>query len=461
MGVRQWLIALPIIVGGALESGTAVATDGYFQYGYGARQKALGGASVADSRDATAAALNPAGLVDVEDQTNIALSIFRPLRGFVGSGEPGLTPLGDIDSGRNYFFIPNLAWSRQLPKDSLADVVALTLYANGGLNTDYRAVPGSPTCAALLAVPPVLGGPIGKGKGVFCNGKTGSDLNQAFLSLALAKEIGRVSVGIAPIFAVQLLEFQGVQLFEAFSASPNDVSNNGHDVSFGGGVRAGVQVRLTNRFRVGVAGNSRIWMSEFDSYRGALAESGDFDIPPTLQAGVAFDLTPAVTLMADYKRIWYSEVKSMHNPFANILTAGVNPSNLLGASNGPGFGWDDINIVKFGAEWRASPKLTLRAGYAFNEGPFSSRDVMPNILAPGIVQQHFTAGLKYSMSDSWDLELTGFYSPRETVSGPELAIPTPLGPIGNPKHDIEIQGEGGEVTLGLTYRFGAAGARLK
>ncbi len=30
----------------------AEATEGYFQYGYGARQGALGGAGVADSRDA-------------------------------------------------------------------------------------------------------------------------------------------------------------------------------------------------------------------------------------------------------------------------------------------------------------------------------------------------------------------------------------------------------------------------
>ncbi|WP_457817321.1 hypothetical protein, partial [Staphylococcus aureus] len=38
------------------------ATDGYFQDGLGARNKALAGAGVADSRDATAAALNPAGI---------------------------------------------------------------------------------------------------------------------------------------------------------------------------------------------------------------------------------------------------------------------------------------------------------------------------------------------------------------------------------------------------------------
>jgi long-chain fatty acid transport protein len=450
-----------MVVGATFETGVANATEGYFQYGYGARQKALGGAGVADSRDATAAALNPAGLVDVDDQINIALSIFRPLRGFVGSGEPGLTPLGDIDSTRNYFFIPNFAWSRRLPEGSLADVAALTLYANGGLNTDYRAIPGSPTCNQLHELPPLFGGPIGQGRGVFCNGKTGSDLNQAFLSLALAKGFGRVSVGVAPIFAVQIIEFQGLQLFEPFSQSPTDVSNNDHDFAFGGGVRAGVQIKATDRLRLGVAGNSRIWMSEFDSYRGLLAQSGAFDIPPALQAGIAYDLSPGLTLMADYKRIWYSTIKSVNNPSTNILAAGLNPVDMLGASNGAGFGWDDINIFKFGAEWRASPKLTLRLGYAYNEGPFSSRDVMVNILAPGIVKQHFSAGLDYKISESWDLELAGFYSPKETVTGHELAIPTPLGTIGNPNHDIEIQGQGGEVTLGVTYRFGVAAATLK
>lgn len=448
--IRWGLLAIGLVLG--VE--TAKATEGYFQHGYGARQKAIAGAGVADSRDATAVALNPAGLVNVEDQLNISLSIFRPLRGFVGSGEPGLTPSGDIDSKHNYFYIPNIAWSKQLSQDSLVDVIGLSLYLNGGLNTEYD-TNGSSTCQALAAIPPTLGGGIGKGKGVFCNSKTGTNLEQAFLSAAFAKEFGPVSVGIAPIFAAQRIKFKGLQLFEPFSVAPTDVTNNDDDWSVGGGFRAGVELDLSDRVRVGIAGNSRIWMSKFDSYRGLLAQGGDFDIPPSLQAGIAVDVSPRFTLMADYKRIWYSEIKSINNPSTNILTAGVNPVNLLGASQGAGFGWEDINIVKFGAEWEATPRLTLRGGYAYNEGPFSSRDVQVNILAPGIVRQHFTAGLQYQIDDNWDFELAGFYSPKETVEGGELAIPTPLGAIGNPNHRIDIQGQGGEVTLGFTYRFGA------
>ena len=39
-------------------------------------------------------------------------------------------------------------------------------------------------------------------------------------------------------------------------------------------------------------------------------------IPPALQAGFAWEATPGVTLLADWKRIWYSDVESVGNPFA-------------------------------------------------------------------------------------------------------------------------------------------------
>ena len=82
------------------------ATEGYFQNGYGARHKALAGAGVADSRDATAAALNPAGLVHVTNQTNAAVSLFSPRREMVGTRTdpafPGFTPTGTVESGKDF-----------------------------------------------------------------------------------------------------------------------------------------------------------------------------------------------------------------------------------------------------------------------------------------------------------------------------------------------------------------------
>ncbi len=217
--------------------------------------------------------------------------------------------------------------------------------------------------------------------GIFGGGKLGVDLQQALISLAFAKQLGPVAVGIAPILARQQFKARGLG---AFGITQNDT-----DVSWGGGVRGGIEVSLSPALRLGVAASSRIWTQDFDKYSGLFAEQGGFDIPPSLQAGIAFDLAPNLTLLADYKHIWFGSVKSIANP-------STNPAPF-GADNGPGFGWDDVDVLKLGVEWRTSPDLTLRAGYAYATNAICARDVQLNILAPAVVQHHITAGLEYQL----------------------------------------------------------------
>ena len=429
------LIGLVSIAALALAATPATATDGYFQNGYGARQKALAGAGVADGKDATAAALNPAGIVHADDELDVAVGLFSPRRRMEGSGPPGFTPTGEVDSDRNWFVIPNIARNWRLQGNPWFDAVALTMYGNGGMNTAYPAI----------ARPD--GGCGGPATGVFCGGKAGVDLQQMFLSVAAAKRFGNVSVGVAPIFALQMFEARGLGAFAAGGASsdPANLTNNDHDISVGGGVRAGIEWAVLPHVRLGVAGTTPIWMQRFDKYGGLFAEQGGFDIPASMQAGIAVDVMPNLTLMADYKHIWYGSVPSIANPSTNLL---LGPTGLLGLDNGAGFGWKDVDVVKIGAEWRASPGLTLRAGYAYNTQPIGSRDVMFNILAPGVIQHHITGGLQYRLSQNMDLELAGMYALDATVRGSELPG------FGNPAHQIEIGMHQYEVTIGVKYRFG-------
>ncbi len=428
----------------------ASATDGYFQHGYGARQKALGGAGVADGRDATSAALNPAGLVHVGEELDVSVSVFSPRRSVTGSGQPGFTPLGEIESGSEYFAIPNLAWSTKAYANPLFDVVALTMYGNGGMNTDYKDFARAPNeCLDRF------NNPIGTRTGVFCFGAAGVNFNQAFLSVAFAKEVAPgVSIGVAPILAYQQIELVGIDAFSALSNDPSAVSGAGTDRSFGGGVRAGIEFSPLDNVRIGVAGNSRILMQRFDKYRGLFAEQGGFDIPPSVQAGIAVDVSTSLTLMVDYKHIWYSTINSIANPSTNGTTCnppafeGPGGPTCLGGDDGPGFGWDDISIIKVGAEWQATDVLTLRAGYSWNQSPIQSRDVMFNIIAPGIVQHHITGGFKYQLDTNYALEVTGMYVPSNSVSGAELAQ------FGNANHRIELEMYQFEVTAGVVYTFG-------
>ncbi len=419
------------VLGSLLMSSAAFATDGYFQDGIGARSKAMGGAGVADGRDATSAALNPAGIVNADNEIDVALSFFNPSRSFTGSGQPGFTPTGTYTSDSNFFAIPNIAINYRVQGSPFVDAIALTMSGNGGMNTNYRSSIVNPSCAGF-----------GGGSGVFCGGRTGVDLNQMLISLAFAKQLGNVSVGVAPVLGAQYFDARGLRAFSGASQSPASLTDNGHDLEFGAGVRGGVEWAVTPSFRVGIAGSTKIYMQPFTSYKGLFAEQGGFDIPANLQAGVAIDITPNLTALIDYKRIWYSQVASIGNPSTNILSG-----SPFGSNNGPGFGWQDVDAIKVGLEWRSSPTLTLRAGYNYNSQPIQSRDVMFNVLAPGLVQSQFTGGLAYKLSAKWDLEFAAMYAPRVNVVGGELPG------FGNPAHIIDTSLQEFEATVGIKYHY--------
>ncbi|MEZ5910688.1 MAG: outer membrane protein transport protein [Hyphomicrobiaceae bacterium] len=411
-------------------AGAAMATEGYFRHGYGARHEAMGGAGVADGRDSTTIALNPAALWRAGNEFTMAVSGFMPFRSMEGSGAPGFTPSGKVESGSEFFLVPNMSWSYRLAPGSIVDAVGFSVYGNGGMNTDFGGL--------ARTTPPCPPG----ATGIFCGGRLGVNLQQAFISFAMAKRFGSVSVGVAPIVARQQFEAEGLGLF--------GVSGSVTDVSWGYGARAGIEWQIAPGLRLGVAGNTRVYMEKFDKYARLFAGQGDFDIPASLQAGIAFDVNPHLTLMADYKRIWYGSVASIANPSANAFIA------PFGAGNGPGFGWRDIDIFKVGLEWRASRKLTLRAGYAYNTSPIRSADVMLNILAPGVVQHHITGGFEYKLNRKLSLEAAVFYAPEATVSGVELPPP-----FGNPAHRVQIAMDQLEVTVGIKYRWGAPEAAIE
>lgn len=405
------------------------ATEGYFQHGYGARSKALGGTGAADTRDSTGVSLNPAGLVHVDNEWAAAVSAFSPRREFEGGVGVGFTPEGTVESDTNWFAVPNLSASYRLAPNPFVDVIGFSVYGSGGMNTDYPGVDrGGPT-------------------GIFLGGPLGVDLQQALISVAFAKTIAPgVSVGVAPILARQQIKLRGLGAFAPGSSDPGYVTNNGTDVSWGVGVRGGVEWAVAPNIRLGIAGNSPIWSEEFDKYRGLFAEQGSFDIPASIQAGIAVDVTPSLTILADYRHIWFGSIASIANPSTNAA--------LLGSDNGPGFGWDDVDVVKLGVEWRSTPTLTLRAGYSYATNPISSRDVQFNILAPAVVQHHITAGFEYKVDKAWSVEFAGLYAPEETVSGYEI-------PPGNPGHAIDISMYQFEATFGVKYKFGAEEAPLK
>jgi long-chain fatty acid transport protein len=379
----------------------AQATDGYFSHGYGMKAKGRGGAAIAMTDDAFGGANNPGTMVFAGRRVDVGIEWFKPDREASRTGSTGLG-FGNVDgtadgNGDSSFFIPEFAYNHMLnPNLSLG----VTVYGNGGMNTRYpgNTIPAG-RCGATAA-------------NLLCGqGELGVDLMQLMIAPTLSwKFHPNHSIGLSPLIGYQRFEAYGLQPFGAISSDPNNLTNRGTDDAWGYGVRVGYYGKLTPTVSVGATWQSKIYMSEFDKYKGLFAEQGDFDIQMNFGLGVAWQATPQLLLAADYSRIYYSDIKSVGNPSTQApCTAGApTQSACLGASSSSiGFGWRDSNVFKLGAEYRLNPAWLLRAGYNYSDNPIESRDVTFNILAPGVIQHHLTLGFTFTLPGG--SELTGMY----------------------------------------------------
>jgi len=414
---------------------SALAADGFFLIGYGARQKALAGAGVADSRDAMALSVNPAGIVGLERQFQSGMTAAIGDRGYSTAGLTRVVAPGDVRSGRPLFPIPNSGYVHPIDADSAWSFVS---YANGGLNTAYS--------FGNFKAP--LGGPFG-------GGFAGADLQQSFMSLGYARRfatgIGSISIGVAPTIAVQMINIQGLKLFSPYSSNMYKLSDMAYDWSGGGGLRVGLEWRITDQLRLAVAGATPMFMTKFGKYAGLIVNGGSFDIPASLQAGLAYDLLPNLTIMADWRHIFYSAVPALGNP-ANPVTIGS-----LGTANGPGFDWKDTNSAAFGVEWRATDDLTLRSGYHYSTSPLRARSVLVNVLAPVLHKHHIGGGLNYRVTNNSSIDFATVYVFKNSFTGVEALPQSARLPFGgvNPAASITLFTRAVEFTLGYNYKYDA------
>jgi len=198
-----------------------------------------------------------------------------------------------------------------------------------------------------------------------------------------------------------------------FSVSPENVTNNGFDYSYGGGVRFGWLGTIAEGLDLGVSYQTKLYMTAFDNYKGLFAEGGNFDIPAVLNAGAAYKLTPKLTLAFEYDRIFYSDIKAINNS-NNLKPLG---NNRLGADDGLGFGWEDINVYKFGAQYDYSDQWSFRLGYSHGDEPFKGAQALFNILAPATITDHFTAGLTYRFGAGHEVNLAYMHAFNNEIPG--------------------------------------------
>jgi long-chain fatty acid transport protein len=446
------------LVAGLLAAGSAFATNGYFTHGIGTKNKAMAGSGIAMPEDAIDIANNPAVAAVIGDHLVFGAALFSPIRKYETSasqlnGQFGAFTIGPnkLTSDKDLFVIPHIARNWQLEN---GNSLGVAFYGRGGMNTTWNGGtatfdPDGPGPAPIMTL-----------EGTYGGGKAGVNLSQAFLDLTYAKALNdKFSIGAAAVMVAQMFKADGVGNFagytETFAASggmtmPQNLSNNGTDWSYGAGFKLGFHSQLTDQFSMGLMYQSKIWMSEFKDYADLFAQQGGMDIPSNLKFGMTFRPNDIVALNFDIDQIWYSDVKSVNNPISYLYSCptagqgGTDLSRCLGGDNGGGFGWDDMTVYKVGMKWKAGEDWTWRFGYSYGKQPIPTSEMTFNILAPGVMESHITAGFTLNRTANRDLNVSLMYAPNKKVTGPQNFDPTQN--VTFEMHQFEL-----EVSYGMRF----------
>ena len=421
-----------------LSPGLALAANGYIQYGYGTASKSMGGVSYALPQDALIPSSNPAGLVEVGSRFDFGVDYLAPHRGGSIQGNRQITLAsadGNWDANDiSQFYVPEFGIARR-HNDRLS--YGLAVYGNGGLNTEYSTNPYG---------------------GFGATGHAGTDLLQVFVTPALAYRLTeRQAIGVGINLAFQQLQAYGLDVFATksfpgpFSESPDHLTNQGRDRSFGYGYRLGYFAEPLEGLTFGASWQPRTNFQRFDKYRGLIRDQGKLDVPAKYGAGVAWHSDFGLTLAFDVERIDYAKVPAIGTPLQPLLDGA-----LLGSDNGPGFGWRSVTAYKFGTSYELTPTLRLAAGFGTVRQPIPRDQTLLNLLTPAILEDRYTAGFVYRMEA---VAISGYYmyGPENVVHGknsiPPNQLANPLPPQSFGGGEADLRADGSCFGFSIGYQF--------
>ena len=218
------------------------------------------------------------------------------------------------------------------------------------------------------------------------------------------------SVGGGPIYVTG-----GVTLNKNLSRSLTDEMGNPSDVSIEAknvsawGYTAGFLVNPAKNVRVGVNYRSRITMEARDgdatfndipAFAQGIYSNTKFDadlpLPAELTAGLSVELTDKWLVAFDFNHAYWNVYKSLTVDFANGIPTSVNPRN-----------YKDASTYRFGAQFKPSQKVALRAGWYWDESPVQDGYFAPE--TPRNDSMGFTGGLTFQVTPKFGIDASFLY----------------------------------------------------
>lgn len=225
-------------------------------------------------------------------------------------------------------------------------------------------------------------------------------------------ETDLLTINIAPSVAYKVLDwvsigggidiqYADVKLTTALFTGPGnpDVISEVEGDDWAVGYNVGILFEPLPTTRVGIHYRSRIDHAlEGDvkaTQAGVLRSNGpgtaDLDLPDIIAVGFAHDVTPALTLMAEYNWYGWSSFKEIRVKQAGEDDRPV-PQN-----------YQDTFSIAVGAQYKLNEEWTVRSGFQYDETP--TVDGFRSTRTPDGDRYWLSAGLSYDISDNFTVDV--------------------------------------------------------
>jgi long-chain fatty acid transport protein len=403
-------------------AGAARGQAGVVLNGVGPVNQAMGGAATAAPLDAMGPVnWNPAAIAGLpRSEMDFALTLLYPhtrlgsridLGALAALVPPGSFPLEGSTAGDNKFAPLGSFALVYRPREDSRWTFGLGIIEVAGSSNNYPGDPSNP----VLSPPP----PHGVGLG---------PITATFDVLQLAPTVAcwlteHVAVGVAPTLDVALLVAE-----PALFARPDDANGDGFptypsasrpEFTWGAGAQAGVYCTTDACWDFGASVKSPQWFEPFLFH--ATNEVGQprtlkvkVEYPAIASVGAAYRGLERWTFAADARWIDYRDARTFGQ-------AGFEPDGAV-----RGVGWRSILVLALGAQFQATGRLTLRAGYSFNQDPVDPSLTTFNVGSPAVIEHALSGGASFRLTDALSLELACSHGFAGSTAGPAV---TPLGTL--------------------------------
>ena len=119
-------------------------------------------------------------------------------------------------------------------------------------------------------------------------------------------------------------------------------------------------------------------------------------MPAEITAGISYKPSDKWLFAFDFNHTKWSVYESLDVKFANNPNASINPRK-----------YKDASSYRFGAQYKATEKITVRGGYYFDESPVRDGYFAPE--TPRNDSTGYTGGLTYQLNSKFGIDLSFLY----------------------------------------------------